>query len=139
MRRTRAQLVGKLLERGYEPQVVKAVVARLVEVGLVDDFEYAAAFLRQRLAGRSASWRRLEQELRRRGVPADAVERARARVIEEEGLGGDEAEAARRVLAQVGRRYRGLDPAVRRRRLMALLARRGFDYDTIAEALKEEE
>jgi SOS response regulatory protein OraA/RecX len=40
------------------------------------------------------------------------------------------------VLAQTARRYERLDPAGRRQRLYALLARRGFDADTIRQALE---
>jgi hypothetical protein len=43
--------------------------------------------------------------------------------------------AARRVIAQAEGRLRGLEPRVRRQRLYGLLARRGFDGDTIATAL----
>jgi regulatory protein len=136
-RRTRAQLATKLRERGFAPAVAAAVLDRLAEVGLVDDLEYASAYLRQRLEGRSASWRKLEQDLRKRGVDGEVIAQARQSVLAELGGTGVEVQAARRVLAQVARRYAGLDPRVRRQRLVALLARRGFDYSTIAEAMEE--
>jgi SOS response regulatory protein OraA/RecX len=42
------------------------------------------------------------------------------------------------VIAQAAKRYARLDPETRRRRLYALLARRGFDGDVIDAALREE-
>jgi SOS response regulatory protein OraA/RecX len=48
----------------------------------------------------------------------------------------DEVAAARKVVAQAARRYRGLEARVRRQRLYALLVRRGFDGDVIRQALE---
>ena len=134
--RTRADLAPPLREKGYTQAVASEVIERLAAVGLVDDAEYARAFLAARWGRRAAGWRRLEQELRRRGVTSDDIGRARARFTEEQG-GADEVRLARRVVAQAARRYAALDPRVRRQRLYALLVRRGFDGDTIEQALRE--
>jgi regulatory protein len=103
-------------------------------VGLVDDVEYARAFMAGRRARRTAGQRRVEQELRARGVSAEDVGAALARLDEEQGP-MDEVAAARKVIAQAERRTRALEPRVRRQRLYALLARRGFDKDVIRRAL----
>jgi regulatory protein len=133
-RRTRSDLARRLHDKGYAAATVEAVLDRLAGVGLVDDVEYARAFMAGRRARRSAGARRIEQELRARGVPADDVEAARARLDAEQGA-MDEVAAARKVVAQAERRLRGLEPRVRRQRLYGLLSRRGFDADTIAAAL----
>ena len=135
-RRTRADLARRLGERGYAAPTIEQALERLAGVGLVDDVEYARAFLRERLGRRSAGRRRLEQELRARGVTPADIAGAFERLAEEDPGARDEVEGARRAVAQAERRYRGLDPHLRRRRLYALLARRGFDPDTIAAALK---
>lgn len=138
-RRTRRDLAKRLRDRGYPAEVVEATLDRLAAVGLVDDVEYACAFLRGRAARRPSGRRRLEQELRGRGVAAEDVTLAFERFGAERGVGEgdavDEAEGARRVLALAARRYRGLDPRTRRQRLYALLVRRGFDRDAIEAAL----
>src|SRR3989442_9975048 len=125
-RRTRSDLARRLRDKGYAPATVEQVIERLAAVGLVDDVEYARAFLEARLRRRTAGWRRLEQELRARGVAGDDVAAARARLEEREGP-ADEIAGARRVVAQAARRYQRQDPATRRRRLYPLLARRGFE------------
>jgi regulatory protein len=133
-RRTRSDLARRLRDKGFAAAAIEAVLDRLAGVGLVDDVEYARAFMAGRRARRSAGVRRIVQELRARGVGADDIEVARQRLDAEQG-GMDEVAAARRVLAQAARRMQGLEPRVRRQRLYALLARRGFDWDTIAQAL----
>jgi regulatory protein len=134
-RRTRSDLERRLRDKGFEAGTVAHVMERLAAVGLVDDVEYARAFLAGRRARRTAGQRRVEQELRARGVNAEDIAAATARLDHEQGA-MDEAAAARKVVAQAERRYRGLEPRVRRQRLYALLVRRGFDGDVIHRALE---
>ncbi|HEY3217189.1 MAG TPA: regulatory protein RecX [Candidatus Eisenbacteria bacterium] len=133
-RRTRSDLARRLREKGYASPVVEEVLDRLAAVGLVDDTEYARAYLAGRWGRRPAGWRRLEQELRRRGVSIEDVAAGRTRLGQETGA-ADELATARRVVAQAARRYARLEPRARRQRLYSLLARRGFDADTIEQAL----
>jgi len=135
-RRTRSDLDRRLRDKGYSPSTVGEVLERLAAVGLVDDVEYARAFLAGRLGRRAAGWRRLLQELRRRGISAADAGEARTRLEEIQGA-ADEVAMARRVLTQVAARYARLDPQVRRQRLYALLVRRGFESDAIEQALRE--
>jgi regulatory protein len=137
-RRTRSDLVRRLRDKGFATTAIDPVVERLAAVGLVDDVEYARAFLASRWSRRSAGWRRLEMELRKRGVSTPDVAAARTRIEAEVGT-ADDLTAARRVLSQVSRRYAALDPRVRRQRLYALLARRGFDGEAIRRALEEDD
>ena len=130
-RRTRSDLARRLVERGFAAPTIAEALDRLAGVGLVDDVEYARAFLRSRGARRPAGRRRLEQELRARGVAADDL----AAAFEREGGARDEAGGAARVVALAARRYHGLDPRLRRQRLYALLVRRGFDREAIEAAL----
>lgn len=133
-RRTRSDLERTLRARGYAAAVVDQVLARLEGVGLVDDVEYARAFLAGRWGRRAAGWRRLEQALRQRGVLPSDIAAARARFEDEQGA-ADEAAMARRVIDQTARRYAALESRERRRKLWALLSRRGFSPDVIAQAL----
>ena len=133
-RRTRSDLERRLRDKGYAGATIGEALDRLAVVGLVDDVEYARACMAGRRARRAAGARRIEQELRARGVSAEDIEAASARLDAEQG-GMDELAAARKVVAQAERRSRGIEPRLRRQRLYALLARRGFDGDVIRRAL----
>jgi regulatory protein len=135
-RRTRSDLARRLRERGFSAPVIQDVIDRLAQVGLVDDVEYARAYLAGRWGRRSAGWRKLEQDLFRRGISAEDAAAGRA-LIEQQIGPADEVAVARRTLEQVERRYAALEPRVRRQRLYALLLRRGFSRETIDEALRE--
>ncbi len=136
-RRTRADLARRLREKGFDEAATAQALDRLQSVGLVDDVEYARAFLAGRWGRRAAGWRVLEQDLRRRGVAGGDIEQARARFEADQGP-ADELRLARRVAAQAARRHAALEPRVRRQRLYALLMRRGFDGEVIEQALRDE-
>ena len=133
-RRTRSDLERRLADKGYARTVIGPVVERLAEVGLVDDVEYARAWLAGRWGRRPSGWRRLQQELRAKGIADGDIEAARAMLAERDGA-PDETESATRLVEQARRRMAGLDPQKRRQRLYALLARRGYSADVIRRAL----
>ena len=133
-RRTRVDIARRLREKGFATAIVTEVLDRLVEVGLVDDVEYARAWLAGRWGRRSAGWRRLQQDLRAKGIADKDIERARELIAGRDGA-PDEDAAAAKVIAQAKRRFAALDERTRRQRLYALLSRRGFDSDVIRRVL----
>ncbi len=139
-RRTQSDLAARLAEKSYTPETIAEVLERLVAVGLVDDTEYARAFLAGRWGRKPAGWRRLQQELRGKGVGDEAVTAARGIIEAREGA-IDEVAIAAKLVAQARRRYAKLDPRKQQQRLYALLVRRGYSGEVIraALALREDE
>lgn len=133
-RHTRSDLARKLREKHFAAPTIEGVLDRLAAVGLVDDVEFARAFLSSRLGRRPTGLRRLRDQLRVHGVGEETANAALALIGEREGV-PDEVDAARRLVAQSARRYAALEPRVRQQRLYALLARRGFAADVIRRAL----
>ena len=133
-RRSRSDLEKRLKDKGHERSTVAEVLDRLAAVDLVDDTEFARAWLAGRWGRRPSGWRRLQQELRAKGIADDDIERARA-LLTERGSAPDEVDSAAKLIAQARKRYARLEPRVRQQRLYALLARHGYDSDTIRKAL----
>jgi regulatory protein len=134
-RRTRSDLTKRLKDKGYALATVEPVLERLAEVGLIDDAEYARAWLAGRWGRKPSGWRRLQQELRAKGISDDDVERARE-LLAERGNAPDEVESALKLVAQARKRYARLDEQKQRQRLYALLARHGYNADVIRRALE---
>lgn len=136
--RSRAQLEQALARREVPEPVVAAVLDRLTEVGLVDDTAYAEMLVRTRHAERGLARRALAEELHRKGISGEVAETALAQVD-----AGDEEAAARRLAEKKARATRGLDTQVRRRRMAAMLGRKGFGtavaLRVVEEVLGEEE
>ncbi|MBR2319570.1 MAG: regulatory protein RecX [Clostridia bacterium] len=108
------------------PETAAAVVERLRQVGLLDDQRYAARLARSLSEGKHYPRRRIEQELRRRGISSVLI---RAAVSE---LEGEDYEQALALLQK--KYYNKLNDPDSRRRVIAALARRGFSYGAIRRA-----
>lgn len=133
-RRTRADLEKRLIDKGFARATITSVVDRLVEVGLVDDQEFARAFLSGRWGRKPAGWSRLRQELKAKGIDDEAVAAAKEQIEERDGV-VDEVDSARKLIEQARHRYARDVPRKRQQKLYALLARRGFSGDVIRRAL----
>ncbi|MFI6157483.1 recombination regulator RecX [Kitasatospora sp. NPDC051170] len=135
--KSRKQLADALRKKEIPENVADGVLTRLEEVGLIDDAAFATAWVESRHAVRGLSRRALAQELRTKGVDAELVERAVAHLDYD-----DETEAARALVERRLRSTRGLETQVRMRRLVGVLARRGYSeglaFRVVREALEDE-
>jgi regulatory protein len=133
---SRAELAAALHRRGVPDDAAGRVLDRFAELRLVDDAALAdglaVAVHRERgLAGRAVA-----HKLRSRGIPDDAVRAAVGRID-----GDSERGIARRLVERRLRSLSGLEPAVQARRLVGLLARKGYSpalaHEVVRAALRE--
>lgn len=137
---SRAELDRKLRERGYPTPVRTVILADLERVGLVDDQQFAEAFIRQKLgSSRPVGRQRILLDLRRRGVPAELAENTYAEIAAEDGDDDSELERARAAaerkwasLVRSGREYQKA-----RASLYRFLASRGFSGDIVRRILDD--
>lgn len=131
--RTRAELAATLAEREIPDEIAAKVLDRFDEVGLIDDAAFANAWVESRHAGRGLARRALAHELRRRGVEDDLVQDA------VEQLDPDrEAETARALVRRKLPSLRSVDRAVAMRRLLGMLARKGYPGGLSVTVVREE-
>ena len=127
-----AEMRALLVSRELEPHDVEVEIARLEQVGLLDDNELAETLVRtlrdRKGLGRSA----ITAELRRRKVDAAAIEVALAEAYE---TGDDELSRAREIAIKRAPQLRSLDAETARRRLGAFLMRKGYSGSVVASAV----
>jgi regulatory protein len=139
--RSVAEVRRRLTGAGYRTDLVNDAIARLGDLGVLDDEAFARAWVESRDRARPRGERALRDELRLKGIERSLVDLvlAERRGL---GLGDDDAEAAPspdRLAAQrlIDRQARMLaripDPRKRRERAYALLARSGFDPEICRE------
>jgi len=128
------ELRQRLVRRGFPEPDVDAAIARLTAAGLLDDAAYARHLTRSRIVGGRAAPRRVRLELARRGVDRATADAAVDAVVEDEAV--DPAAALEALARRRAVTLARLDPATRRRRLYAYLARRGYDADDIQAVLR---
>jgi regulatory protein len=137
--RTRAELAGQLAKRGYPDDVSARVLDRLTDVGLVDDAGFAEQWVHSRRANAGKGKRALAAELHTKGVDNDVI----TSVLGGINPAAERGRAEQLVRARLRREnLSDADDARVSRRLVAMLARRGFDqtvaYDVVSAELAGE-
>ncbi|MFD4184041.1 recombination regulator RecX [Rhodococcus sp. NPDC058514] len=142
--RSRAELAKKLADKGFDEDVAGRVLDRLTAVGLVDDASFAAQWVHSRHTYSGKGKRALAMELRTKGVAPEIA----AQALDQ--IDGDDERV--RATALVHRKLRTMsldfevdgpggrsserDRAVRR--LVSMLARRGFPQGMAFDIVKTE-
>ncbi len=119
------ELEKKLLTEA-RPEIAAQVIARLAEVGLLDDERYAARMAQSLSRSKGYPKRRVVQELQRRGVDREMA-----------GYAAEELEIAdfQQALALIEKKYYNkMTDRPSREKVMAALARRGFSFEAIRQA-----
>lgn len=131
--KTRAQLAEALASRGVPDRAAEAVLDRYTEVGLIDDAAFAQAWVTTRQSGRGLAPRALAQELHHKGIAKEVAEQALSTLDPE----NEEATAVALVQRKL-RSARGLEPHVARRRLLGMLARKGYPHEMAARVVGDQ-
>ncbi|HYY44583.1 MAG TPA: regulatory protein RecX [Actinomycetota bacterium] len=129
---SRHELRDKLRRAGFGDDAVDAALERADELGLVDDAEFAHAFVARRLSRSPLGCEALVGELGRRGIDRSLAEEAVRRAA---GDGDQETAAARAVAERAAERLHHLPAREQRRRLWRRLAARGFSEEACDRAL----
>lgn len=119
--RSRHELEERLARRNVPEDVAGRLLDRFEEVGLVDDEAFARAWVDSRQRTRGLARTALAVELRRKGIADETAKSVLAEVDP-----GDEADAARVLVQKKLRSMRGADGQVAARRLVGMLARKGY-------------
>lgn len=121
----------KLLDDGYNLQVVLRTVARLIELGYVDDERYAQHVWRTELnSGKGPA--RVKSRLRIAGIDQEIIEAAYLYCVDDGQL-PDTLEAATSLAL---RWYRHDNGAAGAQKVLRRLVSRGFSYDTALTAIR---
>jgi regulatory protein len=126
--RSEAEVRERLGRCGYVEETVDGTIARLRELGYLDDEEFAR--LKAREKARKYGPRRVTAELRQSGV---GKQLARG-VVEEEFAERSEVGEARSAAA---RRYNGRGSEAEARRVYGFLVRRGYSAEVCAQVARE--
>lgn len=109
--------------------VIEETLERLQKAGLANDERFAQAWVENRSTFRPRSHRALSMELRHKGLDEQVIQTALAEAK-------DEGELAYQAALRKARRFEGLEWPDFRRKLSEFLARRGFGYEVIGEAVR---
>lgn len=119
----------KKLSQNYPEDICFEVVNNLSEIGLIDDRRYARKCAEYYLVTKCRGRYRAREEMHRRGIPNELID---------EALDEYEDEEPKRLKELIKKKYaRRLSEENGLQKVKAALARQGFGYDEINEALRE--
>lgn len=126
--RSEEELRRRLESKRYSRNAIDSALARLRELGYLDDEAFARYWTETRQARRPRSRRLLASELRSRGIDKETAEQATADVSDEDAA----------YLAASGRlgALRGQEQRAFRERLGRFLTSRGFGYDVARQVIE---
>jgi regulatory protein len=130
---SRSEIRKKLMRRQYGDAVVDAVLEDLARLGYVNDERFARTKALSAAQHKHHGRRRAFLELMKAGVSGETADKAVGDVFAEH----DSTAVARGLAQKQAARLRKLDPVVARRRLVGMLQRRGFDYESIKPVVDE--
>ena len=129
--RAEEEIRRKLKGKGIPEEMIGTILERLRQNNLVNDDQFAQAWVENRSAFRPRSRRALQFEMRQKGVSQPAIEQALA------NLQIDEQDLAYQAALKQSRKLSHLEKLDFRRKLSGFLARRGFGYETIAPVVEK--
>lgn len=126
---TEYKLREKLLKYFSETSV-ECAVERMKELGLVDDENYARRYAQDALNLKSASKKKIDHELRQRGISREIIQR-----VLEDISDFDETENLKELISKkYSRKLKNPDD---KQKVIAALMRRGFKFSSIKQAIEE--
>jgi regulatory protein len=131
--RSRSEIERKLADKEFPGEIINLVMLHLDRLGYANDREFAGLWARNRTRFRGLGRRRIEQELRAKGISREIIQETLAQLFVETG----EIDIARKEAEKKLRTLERFEPEVRRRRLAGFLERKGHSPDVIRAILRE--
>jgi len=135
--KTRGQLRKKLQAEGFDAELIEPLLDKFEAAKLIDDAEYAQSFVAQKSRTKKLSRAALRRELAERGVRGEEAENALAQRTDEQ----EREDAAELVRKKLRPRMDLSDRAEKdrvTRRLLGMLARRGYSSSVSMSVIREE-
>ena len=126
---TKAEIMKKLRDKGYDEEIVSSAVSELEELGYINDYDYAMLYMdyaKEKCYGE----KKICYELANKGVDQFIIED-----VLEKMHSPDSKELAQKIYSKYG--CIDLTDIKQKQRVARYLASRGFEFSQINDALKE--
>jgi regulatory protein len=127
------KLSEKLRDKGFDETDIREALAACRQKNFVNDHDFAKNFVERRLEIRPRAGHVLVGELLKQGISL----RLAKEVVEEYVSTEIESQSAKAIAVKKWKQFAPLGADVCFRRVSSYLARRGYSWDTISEAIRE--
>jgi regulatory protein len=127
--RSSKEIIDHLKKKGFALECAEDVTRQLQSARLVNDHEFAYAFVRDRVKRKPTGRALLRMQLLAKGIPTSMAEAVLVDLISTESQQASALQAARRKVNMTHSLKKDPDEEKRKKRLLDFLLRRGFAYD----------
>lgn len=128
--RSEREIVQRLRREELPPEAVERALDFLKKYGYIDDRRFAESFINEKKRLKGYGGMRLKQELFAKGISREIID-------EFSGLMSEDSESLIRAAIEKKLGGRRIEDRKEEQRLMGFLARRGFSFEDIREAIRE--
>lgn len=130
--RSQREIQDRLRQRGFAPDTIAQVVARLGEIGLIDDQAFAHYLTEQRTRQAQRGSMAIKQDLQRHGIANHTIQH----VMQAQADATNDAAGAEKHAQKLLPRLKHLDRSAFVRRLSGALQRRGYPADVVRSVVR---
>jgi len=127
--RSQKELEKKLKEKEFAPEIIEKTIARIKELGYLDDKKFAKAWLEARKFSHKGKYV-VQRELKEKGVAEETIKKTISSYSVKDELKSAEEIAEKKITS-----YKDLNKFAKKQKLAQFLARRGFSWETIIKIL----
>jgi regulatory protein len=134
--RSSKEVVDHLTKKGFTRECAEDVARRLRAIRMINDLEFAHAFVRDRLKRKPTGQILLRQQLIMKGIPSATTDKVLADLVSPQSQQLSALQAAKRKLQMARHSTKKLDMEKQKRRLLDFLVRRGFSYEIALKTIR---
>src|SRR5579872_3889228 len=135
--RSEKEIRDYLQKQKANEQLVDVILNKLKEQKFLNDEEFARLWVRSRTEFKPKGWHLIQLELKQKGISQDIIKNLESRIKNQGEEKRNELSLAIEILEKKRKKFEPMDKRERFNKAGSLLARRGFDLDTIKKAINE--
>ena len=134
--RSSKEIIDHLIKKGFERVCAEDVTSQLQSARMVNDLEFARAFVHDRLKRKPTGQALLRMQLLAKGITSSMADMVLAELISPQSQQASALQAAKRKIRLTQYSKRSLDEEKRKKRLLDFLLRRGFSYEIALKTIR---
>lgn len=135
-KRSSKEIIDHLTKKGFARECAEDVTRQLQSAQMVNDLEFAHAFVLDRLKRKPTGQALLRMQLIAKGITSSMTDMVLAELISPQSQQASALQAAKRKIQLTKYSKRNLDEEKRRKRLLDFLIRRGFSYEIALKTIR---
>jgi regulatory protein len=134
--RSSREVIVHLTRKGFESECAEEVTRHLQLLKMIDDDQFAHAFVRDRLKRKPTGYALLRQQLLAKGISSAMTDKVLTELVSPQSQQASALQAAKRKIQLTYRLTKKIDAEKRRKRILDFLLRRGFSYEIALKTIR---